>query len=620
MNEELKIIIKAEVDKFKKATEDAKKQAKSFAEQVKDAGKDVDETFKKAGASIANGMKKAAVGIAAASTALLALGASTKDYRNEQAKLVTSFEAAGGSAETAKQAYNDLYRVLGDSGQATEAAAHLAQMTTNQQELSQWTNICQGVYATFGDSLPIEGLTEAANETAKVGTVTGSLADALNWAGISEDAFNESLAACNTEAEREKLIRETLNGLYDDAATKYEKNNADVLAQNEAQAQLDATLAQLGATVAPIITLLTQLASEVLATLTPYIQDFANNLLPIILDLIGGVATVLGNILGFLLEHQAVLITLVTIIGTVCTAIGIYNAVTAIKAAMDAAQVTTVWGLVSAHIAQAAAAMAAIAPYILIVAAIAAVIAIIVLCIQYWDEIVAAVKNAIKAIGDILGKVGTWIYDNVIKPVADFFSGMWDGLVNGAKAAWDGIKSVFSAVADFFKNIFTAAWEGVKAVFSVGGKIFDGIKDGIVKGFTTIVNGIITGINKVVAIPFNGINAVLDGIRSVNILGLKPFDWVGRLPVPQIPLLARGGILERPTLVGAGEAGAEAIVPLENNLGWLDKMAAMLNERMGNKGGAPIYLQVDGKTFAQIAVNSINDLTRVRGSLPLVMA
>ena len=96
--------------------------------------------------------------------------------------------------------------------------------------MSEWTTICEGVYATFGDSLPIEGLTEAANETAKTGTVTGSLADALNWAGISEDEFNEKLAACNNEAEREALIRSTLTGVYDEAAAGYEKNAAGILA------------------------------------------------------------------------------------------------------------------------------------------------------------------------------------------------------------------------------------------------------------------------------------------------------------------------------------------------------------------------------------------------------
>ena len=167
--------------------------------------------------------------IAAAGAALLSLSSSTEEYRNNQAKLTTAFEAAGSTAETAKETYNDLYRVLGDGGQATEAANHLAKLTTNEKELEQWTTICQGVYATFGDSLPIEGLTEASNETAKVGQITGSLADALNWAGISEDDFNKKLEKTNTEAEREKLIREALNGIYEDAANKYERNNAAVL-------------------------------------------------------------------------------------------------------------------------------------------------------------------------------------------------------------------------------------------------------------------------------------------------------------------------------------------------------------------------------------------------------
>jgi hypothetical protein len=129
---------------------------------------------------------------------------------------------------------------------AVEAAGHLAKLTTNEKELSEWTTICEGVYATFGDSLPIEGLTEAANETAKVGQLTGSLADALNWAGVNEDEFNAKLAACNTEAEREALIRETLTGLYDDAAANYEKNAAGLLAQQEAEAKMADATAELG--------------------------------------------------------------------------------------------------------------------------------------------------------------------------------------------------------------------------------------------------------------------------------------------------------------------------------------------------------------------------------------
>ncbi len=120
--------------------------------------------------------------------------------------------------------------------------------------------------------MPIEGLTEASNETAKVGTVTGVLADALNWAGVNEDSFNASLAACSSESERQALIRGTLNGLYSDAAMIYEQNNAELIAQNEAQAQLDKTLGQLGKTLTPFLTKLTEIANVLLTALAPAID------------------------------------------------------------------------------------------------------------------------------------------------------------------------------------------------------------------------------------------------------------------------------------------------------------------------------------------------------------
>ena len=74
---------------------------------------------------------------------------------------------------------------------------------------------------------------ESANETAKVGEVTGSLADALNWVGISEDAFNEKLAACSSESERNRLIMETLSGAYDEASGAFYRNNEALVASRE---------------------------------------------------------------------------------------------------------------------------------------------------------------------------------------------------------------------------------------------------------------------------------------------------------------------------------------------------------------------------------------------------
>jgi hypothetical protein len=185
---------------------------------------------------------------------------------------------------------------------------------------------------------------------------------------------------------------------------------------------------------------------------------------------------------------------------------------------------------------------------------------------KFWQNLWEGIKNAAKAVADWF--VQAW------SAVGNFFSNMWTGLSNGAKKAWQGIKDTFSSVASFFSDIFGKAWAGVKKVFSTGGKIFDGIKDGIVKAFKTVVNAIIKGINKVVSLPFEGLNKILDKIAKLSIAGVKPFSWLTwRAPVPQLPELATGGVVRKATAAVIGEDGAEAVVPLEKNTGWIKKLA-----------------------------------------------
>lgn len=240
--------------------------------------------------------------------------------------------------------------------------------------------------------------------------------------------------------------------------------------------------------------------------------------------------------------------------------------------------------------------------------------------VNIWNSIKEKASNTWDGIKNVFSVVGNWFYDKVISPVANFFSGMWNKLKNGAKNAWDGIKSVFSTVANFFGDIFSKAWKKVKDIFSTGGKIFDGIKDGIVNAFKAIVNAIISGINRVVAIPFNGINWALNKIKSVSILGLKPFDWISTISVPQIPRLAKGGITNGATLAEIGEAGREMVLPLEANTQWMDLLADKINQRQGRSTPTKLILQVNGRTFGETAIENINEITKQTGTLPLVFA
>lgn len=259
---------KADMVKIQKEIDDTSKKLKSSKVDWESVG----ETVGKAGKAIGAACAAMGAAIAAAGAAFFRLAEETREACENMGKLETSFTTAGHSAEDAKNTYTELYGVLGDDGQATEAAAHLAKLTTNEKELSDWTNICTGVYATFGDSLPIEGLTEAANETAKTGSITGNLADALNWAGVSEDDFQASLDACTSEQERQALITSTLNGLYSEAADKYREVNGDIIDAQKATANLNSAMAALGAIAEPIITKLKQLAAELLQEITPFVE------------------------------------------------------------------------------------------------------------------------------------------------------------------------------------------------------------------------------------------------------------------------------------------------------------------------------------------------------------
>lgn len=254
----------------------AAKDVDDLATKEKKAEKEADDLGDTLDTSLGAGLKAVAALAAAAGAALIGAVESTQEYRTEMGKLDTAFTTAGHSSEAATETYKELQSVLGETDQAVEAANHLAELTDNEQDLRKWTNICTGVFAKFGDSLPIEGLTEAANETAKTGELTGSLADALNWAGVSEEDFQAKLEECTDEQERQSLITETLNGLYADAAQQYKTTNREVIKANRANEEWTSTLAELGGEVQPLVTDIKNMGTTILKSAKEPLADVAD--------------------------------------------------------------------------------------------------------------------------------------------------------------------------------------------------------------------------------------------------------------------------------------------------------------------------------------------------------
>lgn len=192
-------------------------------------------------------------GIQSLASSLSGLIDETMEYRKIMASLNTSSAKAGYTAEQTAASYQQLYGVLGDEQTAATALANLQALGLSQADLTKLTDAAIGAWATYGDSIPIDGLAESINETIRAGAVTGTFADVLNWAGTSEDKFNEKLSKCKTESERVNLVMQELakQGLAD-TAQAWRENNQDIVKTNQASAKMTETWAQLAKKASPV--------------------------------------------------------------------------------------------------------------------------------------------------------------------------------------------------------------------------------------------------------------------------------------------------------------------------------------------------------------------------------
>lgn len=211
----------------------------------------------------------AAAGVKELAESLIGLEESTREYRSIMGTLEVSSQRMGYTAEQTAETYDRFYQVLGDTQTAATATANLQALGLTQEKTTQLVDSAIGAWAKYGDSIPIDGLSEAINETIKVGQVTGTFADVLNWAGMSEDEFNTKLANANSTAERAQLVLDTLSeqGLPN-AAEQWRNLNGDIVAANDAQNEMQKAMGRLGETIAPAATALLNFGADVIGWLT----------------------------------------------------------------------------------------------------------------------------------------------------------------------------------------------------------------------------------------------------------------------------------------------------------------------------------------------------------------
>mgnify|MGYP000531281174 FL=1 len=255
------------LDEARTSADRCAKSIDEYGKQVKDAAKATDD-FNGAGGGkggIGNligqlgSLKKMLVGgavvagLKATSDAIIGIVDETEEYRKIMGTLEASSQAAGYTAEQTAESYEYLYGVLGDTQTAATTVANLQAIGLAQDDLRDMIDSVIGAWATYGDSIPIDGLAESVNETIQAGQVTGTFADVLNWAGVSEDEFNAKLAAANDSAERAQIVLNQLaNQGLPETAKAWRDANEDIVAYNESQLKLDKAMGELGETLAPV--------------------------------------------------------------------------------------------------------------------------------------------------------------------------------------------------------------------------------------------------------------------------------------------------------------------------------------------------------------------------------
>lgn len=282
MNEELKIKIGADATELEKALNKVKSSITSTAEKVKQSLADVTKAAAKIGTVVSVAMTAAVKG--------------TEDFRQEMAKLNSAFASTGKSVNNAAAVYKNLYKVIGESDTAVEAAQQIALFARSEEEAIRMSKQAAGVMGTFGDALKPETFFEAANETLKLNEATGAYVQMLEGTGQSVEAFNTQLQSLNSEEERRNFILSTNERIMGAAGEAYNEATKAIQEQRAAQYELTNALAKIGNILSPVVTAFTGMGATLLNALVPALQA----VMPYINAFISGIGTAVNWVASFI--------------------------------------------------------------------------------------------------------------------------------------------------------------------------------------------------------------------------------------------------------------------------------------------------------------------------------
>lgn len=472
------------------------KALKKQGDEAKDSGSKLDGLK-----SVAGGVAKGLAAIGAAAVAaiggFLSLAESTREFREDMAKLDSAFSASKLGADSAANTYKTLFGAIGESDTAVEASQQIALLANSEEEAAKWAELATGVVGTFGDALKPETFFEAANETIKLGEATGAFTQMLEGTGASVDDFNAGLAACTTEEEKQAYMLEISNSLLGEAGKAYNKTAKDIIEAREAEAALTQAMAELGAIAEPIMTTLKLLAVDLLETIKPFVELIGEGLKGALEGTAGSTEMLAEGIQGIfnalLVKITALLPTILDVILQLLPALA--DSAVQMVQTLAAALLENLPQILNAAIEIVLTLVKGISDMLptLIPAVVEAIVLIVETLIDNLDKIIdagielilALADGLIKALPKLIAKIPI-IIDKLIKAITSNQSKLIEAGIKLIVALAGGlikaIPDLLKAIPQIIKSLVEGFGESISSMAEVGLNLVKGIWDGIKNG------------------------------------------------------------------------------------------------------------------------------------------
>lgn len=490
------------LDEIESGARDAATGLSTLTDEADDASDSLDNIEKN---TRAEALSSLADGFSSAGDAMKGMVEDSKEYLSIMGQLDASSQRLGYTNQETEQTYSQLYGIIGDQQAAATATANLQALGLSQKDLTDMTELAIGAWAQYGDSIPIDSLAEAINETAQTGTVTGAFADALNWAGISEDEFNNKLASTSSESERARMIMEVLKSQgLDGVAQGYRDANGALIESNEAQQKYDEAMSNVATAIMPAVTNAMNIAATAINGLMGFFNSMPESVQGAV-AIIGTLMVVLGALLPMILTVTAAVsaanVPLLAIIGTIALVVA---AVLAVIPAIEQLwneneefrnQVEAIWGQIQSLIKTATD---------LIQQIISAFVELVKAIWNEWgDDIMNVVSYVMNFISDLIEN-GLNIIKNVINLFTSILKGDWSG-------AWDAVKNILNSVLEIIKSLVRNAFGALGSIIAgVGSTIGNAVQS----AFSAAINFITSLPGKAIQWGRDFINGLADGIMS----------------------------------------------------------------------------------------------------------